>query len=425
MGRGPDVARTLTVAVPFALVLPFAALAASASGALSSSPRWSIAATFAVLVTALLVGLVLATRTRLPRAGAAASAVALAVAPAIALSAHSSLDKPIVWGPPEHVGCGTGLMSLLALLAPVGLGVLFFAGLGLGIAFARRRSDGLLRIASAGGVVLALLAFGMAAVRVTRPDPDTYLATLTTAGALAVGETKTILGRDVRYEVAELPPTRPWPDESPPQPNQECRVTGLGEAISVGGFGPCPEVRFRVSPAGDFAVLETRWADPPGAFTPVRAFRLPGVEQAPITIADVKSQIAPPVGWTIGAGLGGGLGALLLLAARGARRRARSLAGVDATHRGDGWVDLADGETIRVPAAAELPIGPVVLGDATERAPTYRETGTPTFAAARKGTLEELRGASTDLAASLEGVALAAASLGAAPLVVARFFGLF
>lgn len=44
----------------------------------------------------------------------------------------------------------------------------------------------------------------------------------------------------------------------------------------------------------------------------------------------------------------------------------------------------------------------------------------PTFGAACAGTLEETRGKLTDLAASYDALALAAAMLGAAPLLVAR-----
>jgi hypothetical protein len=57
--------------------------------------------------------------------------------------------------------------------------------------------------------------------------------------------------------------------------------------------------------------------------------------------------------------------------------------------------------------------------------PTYRTTGSPSFGVAWLGTLSQLRQARTDLAASLDGLAIAAATLGATPLVVARLLGAF
>ena len=86
---------------------------------------------------------------------------------------------------------------------------------------------------------------------------------------------------------------------------------------------------------------------------------------------------------------------------------------------------LANGDRILVDAAAELPVGAVVLGGAQQQLPSYRVMGVPTFASARPGTLAALRSARTDLAASLDAIAIAAAALGATPLLVARIAGVF
>ena len=105
-------------------------------------------------------------------------------------------------------------------------------------------------------------------------------------------------------------------------------------------------------------------------------------------------------------------------------RRASAPCGRDRRTRGEalggGVVELETGETLRVDAAAGLPLGTVVLGNIGEQLPTYRQMGTPTFGAAWPGTLDEMRGKLTDLAASFEAVAIAAAALGATPLLVAR-----
>ena len=422
---GKNISRNVISALPVAFLLPFVGGLAAVLGGVASRPRVSTTAIFAVLVALFLTGFVALTRRRRPRAGVLAACHALAWAPFIAVGAWQAIDEGIVHG---HVrGCGTGLMGLLIFAVPVGGFALFAGGIAAGAALAHRVADRALRTLAVGATGLALVAFAFAAPRVARPDPDTYLASLAVAGDLRADSEVQLLGRSFTYHrVVVTDPPFPQQDNGPGDPlpaRAECQLTGLDRMETFyPGSGACPVLRFRFDPGHDLAVID---ASPSSIdVTPV-AFHPSDGEQLGFSAVTVADRIGPPIGWTVGAALGGLIGAAFVVAASRLRRRAAALDVIEAQHVGNGYVVLPNGDRVLVDAAAELPVGAVVLGGATEQLPTYRIMGVPTFASARPGTLALLRSASTDLAASLDGIAIAAAALGATPLIVARIAGVF
>lgn len=424
---GKHVSRNVIAALPVPFLLPFVAALATALSAFASRPRVSTMAIFMMLVTTLLAGFVTLTRRRTPRAGVLAACHALAWTPFIGMCAWQAIDTALVQG--SGLRCGTGLMGLIVLAVPIGGFALLALGIAAGALLAHRATDGALRTAAVGATALALIAFGFAAPRMMRPDPDTYLASLQVAGELRADSETSLLGRSFDYRrvvVTDPILSAPAPGEAPgePPPSRiECQLTGLATTETYHpGTAPCPTLRVRVDQGHDLAVIdapELDWSARATAFRPSSAEQL---AISPVTVAD---HIGPPIGWTIGAALGALAGAAFLLAARRVRRRTSAWAGIEGEHVGNGAVVLANGDRILVDAAAELPVGAVLLGGAQQQLPTYRLTGVPTFASARPGTLAAFRSARTDLAASLDAIAIAAAALGATPLVVARIAGVF
>jgi len=413
-----DLSRTMLAALPVALLLPFVGVLTLVLRAVWTSPRFSSSAAFAVLASLALFAFVELTRRRRPRAGVLAACHALAWAPFLAASAWSTIDEAIVSRPMR--GCGTGLMAFLMFIVPVCAVVLLVLGTAAGVVFVRRSTDRAIRTVAFGATGLALVAFAFAAVRMARPDPDTYLASLEPVAELQGDAHATILGREYRYErgTPSAPiPVRTFEGGNVLPPRVDCTVLGLDEPkVLYAPAGTCAPLRFRVDRGRDIVVVDS----PPDADLGRFAFRPSTGETTAISPATVADHIAPPIGWTVGAGLGGLIAAACVLAARRLRRRAAAIDAREAKHAGGGVVELATGETLRVDAAAGLPLGPVVLGNVGERLPTYRQMGTPTFGAAWPGTIADLRGNLTDLAASFDAVAIAAATLGATPLLVAR-----
>ena len=418
-GRGTsELSRTMLAALPAALLLPLAAFAAFASRAVAPSPRFSTSATFAGLAAFTLFLLVEVNKHRRPRAGVLAACHALAWAPLLAACAWQSIDEPIVSRPLR--GCATGLMAFLALAVPVGCVALLILGAAAGIVLVRRSTDRAIRSAAFVATGLAFVAFVFAAVRVARPDPDTYLASLERVADLRPGETANVGGRAYRYEMSEPKdkvPVRTMDGGKFLPASVECSLAGPGETLQFHASSAlCLNLRIRLDRGHDIAVVDTPDMD----YSPVQAFRPSTGETISISPSTVADHLAPPVGWTAGAGLGGLIGVAGILAARRLRRRAAAIDAREAKHFGGGLVELETGESLRIDAAAGLPLGPVVLGNVGEQLPTYRQIGAPTFGAASAGTLDEMRAKLTDLAASYDALAVAAALVGAAPLLVAR-----
>jgi len=415
-------------------VLPALALLAGLATITSNffGQRYSIAAVFAVATSAMLLGLLALTRKRMPRAGASAAGHALVWVPAILFGAGEKLDTMIVYGPPSRMNCGTGLMALLMVAVPMGAVVLVALGVALSFLFSRRGADLAIRYLAVGATSLAVLASALAIARGNRPESDGFTATFPIIAELQAGEKRTILGQDVHYEsVDRMGPSLNIPEDgSPPaivKVGQECKVTGVEISAGYSFQGECSKLYFRHDVQGGYLFVEERY--PGAAGTSMRAaFAVKDgrVDGLPISVSSrsMGPRLRPPIGWTVGGASTGVFAVVLLVLAARARRKARGIAGVEAVHVGMGLVELPNGETTRVTAAEQLPTGSVVLRDEGTSATAYREVGTTTFSVAEPGTLEELRGRVTDLAVSLEAVAAASASLGLAPLVIARMWGL-
>jgi hypothetical protein len=419
------VSKNVTVALPVAFMLPFVAGLAALVSSAAARPRMSTSALFAALVALVLIGFVAITRRRHPRAGALAACHAVAWAPFVALGTWAALDTPIVHG--ARFACGTGLMAFLLFAVPVGAIVLFAMGIGAGVGFVHRSTNRALRTVAVGATAVALIAFAFAAPRLGRPDPDTFLESLSIVGEIGVDADVKLGATSLAYRrVMVTDPPSAVPDEGPGQPlppRAECQLTGL-ERMET--FYPvddrCPALRLLRDSGHDLAVIDSPAAGRTGAGS--IAFRPSNGEELELSPKSVADRIAPPIGWTIAAALGGMFGAALVLAASRARRRAAALDGTEAQHVGDGYVVLPNGDRVLVDVAAQLPVGPVVLDGGAERLPTYRIMGAPTFVSARAGTLDVHREAMTDLAASFDAMAIAVAVLGGTPLVVARVLGL-
>lgn len=421
--RGKNISRNVIAALPVAFLLPFVA---GLAAVLASGPRMSTAATFAALVALSLSGFLALTRRRRPRAALLAACHALAWSPFLAIGAWQSIDAGIVQG--HTRGCGTGIMAFYMIAVPVGGFALLAGGIAVGALLARREADRALRSVAVIATALALVAFAFALPRVARPDPDTYLASLPLEGELRTDSDVHLASRDFRYQrVTVTDPPLPQPDEGPGDPlppRIECQLSGLDrvETYYVGAAA-CPVLRVRMDPGHDLAVLDATPYSTSGV-APVAFHPSSGAELG-ISAVTVADRIGPPIAWTFGAAIGGLAGAAFVVAAARARRRAARLAGTEAHHTGGGWVVLPNGDRVLVEGAKGLAVGDVVLGEITEQLPTYRIMGVPRFASARPGTLASFRSATTDLAASLDGIAIAVAVLGATPLIVARVAGVF
>jgi hypothetical protein len=198
-----SLSRTVVAALPVAILLPFVCAIALIVGA-GSGPRMSSSALFAVLASLTLFGFVAVTRVRRPRAGVLAACHALAWAPCLIASVWQKIDEAIVSRPMR--GCGTGLMAFLMLVVPLGAIVLLALGTAAGLLFVRRTTDRALRSVAFGASGLALVAFAFAAMRMARPDPDTYLASLPQVAEVHAGAGATIAGRVYRYDLGEPAP---------------------------------------------------------------------------------------------------------------------------------------------------------------------------------------------------------------------------
>ena len=274
-------------------------------------------------------------------------------------------------------GCGTGLMAFLMFVVPLGAVVLLIVGTGAGVLFVRRSTDRALRTAAFVVTGLALVAFAFAVVRVARPDPDTYLASLEPGAELHAGESVQVGGRTYRYERGA--PTDPIPVRTLEggavlPPRVDCTLYGADEPKPF--FAPRAPAR-----RCGFAWITVRTSSSSTRRTITNLGRVAFLASTGMTTsvspATVADHIAPPIGWTLGAGLGGLVGAACVLAASRARRRAAAIVAREGKHSGGGLVELATGETLRVDAAAGLPLGAVVLGHIGEQLPTYRQIGNP------------------------------------------------
>jgi len=420
--EAPDLARSSSASVAVAVLLPALACVAAFARPFAGTPRYSAAAMFTVLTSMLLAAFAAFTWRSLPRAAAVAAPLALATVAPLACAAASAITTPIVDSARDSVRCGTPLIGLLGLVAPVGgLGLLLGAFVG-GRLFGRRSADGFLGVAALVGVALAGVAATFGAARAGLPDPDTFLHTFDTAAVLRAGENAVIAGREVRYVEARGTGGGAADEVSTSNPvAKECRLEGAAhvDALTYADLdGACTPVVLRTDARRELLVAYA--SSDAEARYPLSAYRLPSFERATVTPRLESDRLAPPLGWTLSAAFGAVAGAALLVLARSRRRVGAALEGVDARHLGAGEVELEGGARVLVPDAAALPVGPVVLRDRADIAASYREAGTSRFDHAVAGTLAGLRGDERDRVASLHAMALAIAVVGATPLLVAR-----
>ncbi|AKU98533.1 hypothetical protein AKJ09_05197 [Labilithrix luteola] len=421
----PDLSRAFRLALPVALGLPIVGV-----GLVSLVDRLSVSLVFTVIATVMVGVLVVATRSKAPRAGIVAGIAAACWSFIGAVAAATKADVPIVWGT-DGVRCGTAMMSMLMIVGPIAGFWGFMGGLGLGALGVRRRWDstmrGLATVATA--TVLVVTAFEVPKLRF--PDADSYVASLEPARSVEVNGTVVLDGQPFRYE---RHPIQTVPSqEGPPEPTfAQCDlIGGAGGAVTLNAVGtsaPCPAVRFRTDPILDLVVVESQNVPCLGdtCWSPRSALRRTDWTSVSVTPRIAAHRLSAPTGWRIGGAFGSLIAVVAMVVANRLRKRAARLTLIGARHLGGGRVELSTtSEPVLVPIAASLPIGPIVLDGEQRGLPTYRDAGGLRYSSAFAGSLADHRARRTDLAASLTALAFAAAALGATPLVVVRIlFGL-
>ncbi len=407
----------MTATVPVAVVTHVVA-AALVIFAPREPTRFSVATSFAVVVALVLLGFIALTRDRLPRAGVGAAVGATTWTATIGWFVLDRLQTPLVYAE-SGMRCGTGMMGLLVIVVPFVLVVAFAVNMALVFATTSRTFDRLVRGAALIATALATISLGFSAPRWQLPDPDTYLASLPDGIIAKPGANLRIAGHEIQYVATKVP--------SEHLGGVACRLEGNGRSHVVDHHivpGECPTMKLRVDPRGDYAFVFASTPDSSlPTWTPRLALRTSDLEAVDFRASLVADRLAAPLAWRDGALAPTTLALLLLFVGHCVRRFAAARPGRAAHHRGDGLCHLADAPDalpVRVAAAGSLPVGPVVLYGPARPKSAYRDGAGPTFTDARAGAPTR----ETDLAASLEAVALAAALLGATPLFVARLFGL-
>lgn len=420
-----SVKRSVASALPLSIGLPFLGMCA-AFVVKCSGGRASAAAAFAMMASLLLVVFVALTRRRAPRAGIVAATCATSWAGLLALGVGDKLRDPIVYGM-YGMRCGTGWIAFYVIVFPILAAMTFGLGLVCGGALARRSADRFTRGLAFVAVTTAGLVLAFEIPRWGRPDTDTYVDSLTIDQTL-LPEKKARIG-DFALEYTRATATLSMGEADPRF--AECRLTGLAEPLSVRSTllqsEACPPVRVRSDAAAGIVVLEapvTCVKDSDDCWYPLTAVRTADGRELEVTPRLVSEHLAAPIGWRLGAAFGFVVAGVLLVVAERIRRRASPNGIEDALHHGEGRIEIA-GRSFLSPEAASLPTGPVILFGVAEREASYRDVGAPRWSRAEAGTSAQRSEAILDIAASVNAVALAAAALGATPLVVARlFFGL-
>ena len=382
-------------------------------------PSFSVASAFAVLV-----GLGLgawARHGRAPERVATAAFTLLGWAPLLAGGALQALDDEIVSS--HHFRCGLGSLGLV-VVAPALVAVCLAITGAISGALGRKLLAPAVR-----HLATVITASGLAFLAITTisrhadPTPDGYLDALPVAARLDVGSSgvATYAGASWRVELRRAVATA-----SPESCTLDLWFKGEEErsGSSPGEVGDCAPVLVLRDERADILVVARGVGRRP--FVALAATDDRAIDVTPRRIA---SFLRAPTEWAIGAAVCLTFALGFLFTARRMRERAARLDGIEATHRGDGWVDLDEGSPVHVPAAATLAIGSVVLDVAPPVIPgvpvvTYRTTGVPDVRAVMLGSLAEERGQIADRAASFEACALATVVLGFIPLIVAQLVGL-
>jgi hypothetical protein len=303
---------------------------------------------------------------------------------------------------------------------------------------------------------VSLVAVLLSATKIGAPPPSLYLRSLVPSVPI-VNETSFRLG-DADYRIATIPPATPHLNEYGARELPSCELVGPAGRLPLGrlfasdkcllGWNPESSVFHHapsavyVDPRGDYAVVyqgeatgpylnmqafvSLREANPPtlcdACGTYGLALRVSDGKHVHLDVHTLSDRLGPPWAMTVLAAAGLSAGALLFLFSVRARGRAGKILGRLATHEGGGRV-LLDGAVVQIPAAATLPIGPILLS--SESAPTdggpFRQT-TFTSAVAGEQPLQRLHW--LERAGALELAAIAATIAAVTPLLAAHAAGL-
>jgi hypothetical protein len=372
--------------------------------ALAANIAGSVAAAFALVTLAGIAVLTRLMQRYLARAGVAASVAVLGWAPLAFGGVLWSLGQPLV---SSHWRCGTGDLQFFTM----GVVVLVAAcvlTLGLAIVLSRTRiADGIVRVLAYASVIAGIVVAALAMAR-RGIEPDAWVDAQPVIASHDVPEA-TLQGVHVTVS--------------------DCGVT-LESADGVAKYpedrmpGYCYPIRVRRDATHGRFIIEEKTTSEWYAFHAYDA----QLQSVDVTAHDVRDALKPPAGWVGSAVAGVGAAIAALAIATWLDRRARRLrSGVLAqgTHTGDGWIEIMGSPTKHVPSAQMLPIGPVVFETNPSPAPTYRADGALDVRRVARGTLAEWIDRTLDARASALAFAITAVALSCAPLVAARFIGLF
>jgi hypothetical protein len=337
----------------------------------------------------------------------AASVALLGWFPYVLGGAVLELDNPIAVS--GHTRCGNGIMGLyfltLCSVPVVFSGAIVFAAMVARLPL-RRATRGVALVAT----IAAVLALGASVRRIHDPDPDGYLASLPIVAELS--------GADPRFH----------------GPGFEVAETALaGEGPGASCVVSMERGQMRVADrCGGLQILQdvarSLWIFRSAGAAPYETYALStdrgGAMVSEVTVWRVASSLRPPTVWIVLNAAGALCAALLLIGAAWARARAeRWRAARPGAHTGGGWVTFADAPPTHVAEAAGLPLGDVLVREASRQEPSYREHGR-IEAGVQGGTLEAQVASADALATGLCAFALLLAAISAAPVLAAAARGL-
>jgi hypothetical protein len=260
--------------------------------------------------------------------------------------------------------------------------------------------------AAVAGALLLVAAGAFRSARREQPDQFVRALEMQSADAILPAERWATL----KLANAEL---RRGTDET------SCAILVVRGGNVTGGFPySCPAQEVRVDPRGRF------WLRPMDGS---RRLELEdGSGGAGVaTVRDYARVVSVPRAWLTS----GALGALLALGAvlLGAHLRRRAHAteqAREAEHTGDGWLRIGTRLPLMVPAAASLPIGPVLVSGKIPTRFGYRDGGAVAALPVKVGTRDAEKRHLLDLELMSHGFALGVLALTATPLATCAVFGL-
>jgi hypothetical protein len=341
------------------------------------------------------------------RSGAVASLATLGWLPVIFLGLAIMREAIVT----THWLCGTGQMGAIMFSPVVILPILAGAALTATLAW-RPRFDGLLWAIALGSFLSVAAGAGLGLSWIGRPDPDTYLRSLKVVQTLKPGDSFTLVhGTKVTYAETPALGAPPAPASAP---QVDCTLEGVDGALEREVH--CPTLTVRHDAKADLWIVE-------GASERPWAFLGSEKRTRDIWPIDVATSIAPPLGWTLGAVVGGLLQLGFLVKARRLRREGDELDGMEGVLQADGWVTLPGQPPLHVPGAAGLAEGPIWVRVKPGASHSYREAASATLEAWRLGTLEHARAALASREMTFVALSIATGLLCAAPLLLSGLGG--